>query len=235
MAEIKEINGNIFNTSCEYIVNTVNCLGVMGKGIAYEFKLRHPDMFEQYKKHCQEGSIRPGVLYPWTKTTPKILNFPTKYDWKEPSKIEYLQLGLKKFSNFYNKMEISSIAFPLLGTDAGGLDIKDVLELMKKHLNPLNNLHVEIYHFDKNAKDNLFDKLMIKVDRFDLVDYMHYLKLNKSQADLLKTKLESGRYSQMIEIQFIKGIGDKTLEKIHQFLKSNEKIITNRDNNPTLF
>ena len=85
---IKEIKGNIFNSKCQALVNTVNCVGVMGKGIALECKLRFPGMFEKYKEFCDTKKIRPGILQLWKNSKPWVLNFPTKMHWKDPSKIE---------------------------------------------------------------------------------------------------------------------------------------------------
>ena len=72
MIEVKEIYGNIFNTQCQVIVNAVNCKGVMGRGIAHEFKLRYPEMFEEYKRYCDEGYMEPGILQLYTKSNPRL-------------------------------------------------------------------------------------------------------------------------------------------------------------------
>jgi O-acetyl-ADP-ribose deacetylase (regulator of RNase III) len=99
MIEIKQ--GNIFTTQCQSIVNTVNCVGIMG--IAYEFKLRFPDMFEKYKSFCEKGLLDIGNLWVYKLTEfdnekyEYILSFPTKKHWKYPSKEEYLERGLEKF------------------------------------------------------------------------------------------------------------------------------------------
>ena len=148
MAEIKEITGNIFDSKCQTIVNTVNCMGVMGKGIALEYKKRFPQMYEQYKQFCDNGDIKPGYLWLWTKSTPWVLNFPTKQHWRYPSRIEYIEIGMKKFSEKYKKKNIVSIAFPEIGASLGGLRWEDVKKVMYKYLEPLQDLKVEIYHFD---------------------------------------------------------------------------------------
>lgn len=89
--------GNIFNSQTQTIVNTVNCVGVMGKGIALVFKLRYPEMFDKYKVFCQSKMIGIGKLwlYKSEESTQWVLNFPTKFHWKYPSKIEYLEAGLQ--------------------------------------------------------------------------------------------------------------------------------------------
>ena len=131
---VKHIRGNIFNTKCQTIVNTVNCVGVMGKGIALVHKLRYPEMYLEYKNHCAKGLIKPGHLSLYTKqpNAPWILNFPTKFHWKYPSKIEWLESGLQKFVESYEKKGITSIAFPLLGTHNGGLDTEIVKSQISK-------------------------------------------------------------------------------------------------------
>ena len=134
---VREISGNIFNSSCQTIVNTVNCVGVMGKGIAIEYKLRYPDMFDTYFKLCERKLLKPGLLQLWTKSNPWILNFPTKFHWKYPSKLEYVELGLEKFHNIYLEKKISSIAFPLLGVNSGGLDQNSVVDLMTSTVLPI--------------------------------------------------------------------------------------------------
>src|SRR5689334_19885892 len=119
--EVKYINGNIFTSKYQTLVNTVNCVGIMGAGIALEFKYRYPEMFEKYVKHCKEHLIQIGKLsiYEVPNKDQKVLNFPTKNDWKHPSKYEYLTKGLEKFLNIYREKKITSVAFPLLGAQNG--------------------------------------------------------------------------------------------------------------------
>ena len=147
MANINEIHGDIFKSKMQTIVNTVNCFGIMGKGIALEFKNRYPEMFEIYQKQCNEKIIKPGILYLYKKSNPWILNFPTKNHWRNPSKLEYIKLGLEKFSDSYKSKGIHSVAFPKLGTQNGGLNWEEVKTLMYEYLLPLKNLEVEIYHY----------------------------------------------------------------------------------------
>ena len=138
MIEFK--SGNIFTTECQTIVNTVNCVGVMGAGIAYEFRLRFPEMFSKYKSFCDEGKLKIGSL--WMYKLPNdevasyrnILNFPTKKHWKFPSKEEYLEKGLQKFVSSYNEKDIRSVAFPLLGASHGGLSEETSIAIMKRYL-----------------------------------------------------------------------------------------------------
>lgn len=143
---VKLYNTNLFKSNSKVLVNTVNCVGVMGKGIALEFKKRFPEMYVKYKEICATGLFTPGKL--WIYKDPnsdlRILNFPTKLHWRDPSKFEYIEAGLKKFIYTYKEKNITEIAFPLLGCSNGGLDVNEVLPYMIEVLNPLD-IKIEIY------------------------------------------------------------------------------------------
>ncbi len=220
---IKEIQGNLFDSKCQVIVNTVNCKGVMGKGIALEFKYRYPKMYEKYVVDCEKGTIKPGVLTLWKGSRPWILNFPTKLDWKFPSRIGFIEKGLESFVKNYKKWNIKSIAFPKLGTQHGKLDWKDVKRLMYQYLEPLNDLEVYICHFDPNSKDLLFEKLKIMTKSFNLDDYISEITLTKSAANLLYNYLKEKKIKNMVELQKIKGFGEKSIEKVYEFLRNGNK------------
>jgi len=136
----------IFDSNAQTLVNTVNCVGVMGKGLALEFKNRYPVMFDKYKSFCDKGVFKPGVLWIYKADDGKwVLNFPTKVDWKNPSELEYIEVGLKKFVEIWKEKGITSIAFPLLGCKNGGLDPDVVIPVMKKYLDTCEGLDVTIY------------------------------------------------------------------------------------------
>lgn len=139
-------NRNIFDSQCQTIVNTVNCVGVMGKGLALEMKKRYPDMFEKYKDFCNKGLIDIGKLWLYKHSDEKwILNFPTKKDWRNPSEYEYIEDGMIKFVETYKERGIKTVAFPMLGCSNGGLDKNIVIQIMTKHLVKCTDLIVEIY------------------------------------------------------------------------------------------
>lgn len=143
---VKVEYGTIFESNAQTLVNTINCVGVMGKGLALEFKNRYPAMFNKYKEFCDKDVFKPGVLWIYKAPDGKwILNFPTKIDWKNPSKIEYIEEGLKKFVEIWKNKMITSIAFPLLGCHNGGLNPDEVIPLMKKYLEKCDGLDVTIY------------------------------------------------------------------------------------------
>ncbi len=96
---IKVLNGNMFESRCRTIVNAVNCVGVMGKGIAPELKRRYPEMYSEYRRLCREGLLKPGRPYLYSDIMgTSIINFPRKDDWREPSRLEYKADGLKWFN-----------------------------------------------------------------------------------------------------------------------------------------
>lgn len=137
--------GDIFETKCTTIVNTVNCVGVMGKGIALEFKKRYPCMFDEYVYRCKEGKLKPGEPYVYQDLLgTKILVFPTKDHWRSPSRLSYVVDGLDWFVKHYKEYDIDSIAFPPLGCGNGGLSWSVVGPIMYKKLSTLP-IQVEIY------------------------------------------------------------------------------------------
>lgn len=134
---IEYIEGDIFESPAKVIVNTVNTVGVMGKGIALSFKKRYPEMFERYKSVCEEGLLTTGKLMLFYETDYWVLLFPTKEHWRNPSRLEYIEAGLKKFVETYAEKGITSIAFPRLGCGNGELNWDDVKPIMEKYLKKL--------------------------------------------------------------------------------------------------
>ena len=129
---IKYFNGTIFNVEVDAIVNTVNTVGVMGAGLALEFSLRYPEMYIAYKQKCDNKLLQVGELMYYQEKESLIINFPTKWHFKYPSKIEWIEKGLKEFVKTYKKYNINTVAFPKLGTLNGGLSWGDVKRLMEK-------------------------------------------------------------------------------------------------------
>ncbi|MFC6179762.1 macro domain-containing protein [Lactiplantibacillus daowaiensis] len=149
------MNSNLFDSPAKVLVNTVNTVGVMGKGIALNFKKMYPDMFKQYQKFCENGQLTIGKL--WLYKTPNkwILNFPTKKNWRNKSKLSYIEAGLKKFVETYEERGITSIAFPQLGAGNGGLDWEtEVKPLMEQYLSKLPiRVYIHIYQVGKENQE----------------------------------------------------------------------------------
>lgn len=142
---MKILLGNIFDSKCSTLVNTVNCVGVMGKGIALDFKKKYPGMFDEYQTLCEEGRVKPGQPYLYRDLAGNsIINFPTKDNWRSPSKFSYITKGLKWFQQSYQELGITSVAFPPLGCGNGGLKWDDVGPEMYRALKDLP-IEIEIY------------------------------------------------------------------------------------------
>lgn len=131
------LKGDMFKSPAQVLVNTVNTVGVMGKGVALEFKKQYPDMFKAYERACNDKLLDIGKLMLWKGSNKWILLFPTKKHWRNPSKIEYIEAGLQKFIETYAEKGITSISFPRLGCGNGGLDWADVQPLMERYLKKL--------------------------------------------------------------------------------------------------
>lgn len=145
---IHSVKGNLLEDSSEAYVNTVNTVGVMGKGIAFQFKQAFPDVFKQYEKDCRKGLVKIGkmhVVEVQGLATPKyVINFPTKEHWRHPSKIEYIEKGLIDLVKIVQELQIESIALPPLGCGNGGLNWYEVRPLIIEAFQPLN-IKVHLY------------------------------------------------------------------------------------------
>lgn len=139
---ITYVRTNIFESNAQVLVNTVNTVGVMGKGLALKFKQLYPDMFSSYQKYCENGLLNIGKLQLFKTSNKWILNFPTKKEWRKPSRLEYIEAGLQKFVQHYQRLGIRSIAFPMLGCGNGGLEWDEVRPLMEQYL---KNLPIDVY------------------------------------------------------------------------------------------
>jgi O-acetyl-ADP-ribose deacetylase (regulator of RNase III) len=139
---------SLFESPAQTLVNTVNLVGVMGKGIAREFKSHYPAMFAEYKKLCDSKQLKIGALHLWRGHPQWVLNFPTKTTWKQPSRLEYVEAGLVRFRDTYEQMGVTSISFPPLGCGNGNLSWSDVRPLMEKYLKPIP---IPVYIHDRHV------------------------------------------------------------------------------------
>jgi O-acetyl-ADP-ribose deacetylase (regulator of RNase III) len=205
---IQQINGNIFNSKCQTIVNPVNCVGVMGKGIATVYRLRYPQMFREYQELCDSRQLTPGALWLYNKqdNAPWILNFATKQHWENPSKMEWIEAGLQNFVNTYKERGITSVAFPLLGTHLGGLDTAGIKKLMDAYLGQCD-IDVEIYEYNPDVPDELFASFREK-----------WLSVGENvvtaeDAGKITEIIENGIIDSMIALANYEGVGEETLEE----------------------
>ena len=136
---------DIFESKAATLVNTVNCVGVMGKGIAQEFKKQFPEMYKDYKRYCDLGKVEPGVPYLYKDVLgTSIVNFPTKKHWRSPSRLHNIIKGLDIFIDKHKSWGIKSVAFPPLGCGNGGLEWTVVGPIMFQKLSEID-IPVELY------------------------------------------------------------------------------------------
>lgn len=149
--------GNLLDADVEAVVNTVNTVGVMGKGVALMFKEAYPDNFKQYEAAARAKELRVGKMFVTHRDAfigPKwIVNFPTKAHWRFPSKMEWIAEGLDDLRDFIEEHKIKSIALPPLGAGNGGLDWQDVRTLMVDKLQTLEDVAVVIYEPTKQYQN----------------------------------------------------------------------------------
>ena len=207
------LTGNIFTSKAQTIVNTVNCVGVMGAGIALECRLRFPEMYLKYVDLCENKQFRIGLLWLYKSEDRWILNFPTKQHWKYPSKIEYLEKGLEKFVSTYEQKQIRSIAFPLLGADKGGIARETSLGVMTDYLEHLP-IEIEIYKYDPMAKDDLFDSTKRWLLSNDIAFLKEATGIRPQYLEKVIEAMNSDKICQLNQLASTKGVGINTLEKI---------------------
>lgn len=142
-------SGNIVEADTQAVVNTVNCVGVMGKGIALQFKQAFPENFQDYKRACDANKVRPGRVHVHTTSLmeyPKyIINFPTKRHWKGKSKIEDIERGLEDLVLKVEQLKIESIAVPPLGCGNGGLVWNDVYARIEEAFAAVPSVRLVVY------------------------------------------------------------------------------------------
>ena len=123
-------DGSIFGSDCEALVNPVNTYGVCGKGLALKFKNMYPMNYRIYRRAYIEHALLIGKIITCQAGGKTILNFPTKDHWRYPSRIEYIEKGLKSLRGVIQNLELKSVAMPALGCGEGGLDWKEVKDLI---------------------------------------------------------------------------------------------------------
>jgi O-acetyl-ADP-ribose deacetylase (regulator of RNase III) len=144
-------SGNIFDSGCEALVNTVNCRGVMGAGLAKAFSRKYPQIMGPYKHACMSGVLVPGKVQilevsDLFESGPRyVVNFPTKDDWRNPSRLEWVDDGLTCLVAALHERHIRSVAIPPLGCGLGGLSWSEVEPLIRDHFSRADDITVEIY------------------------------------------------------------------------------------------
>lgn len=143
-------SGDILNADTEVLVNTVNCVGIMGRGIALQFKKRFPDNFKAYAAACKREEVQPGKMFIFDTgeklLNPRyIINFPTKRHWRGASRIEDIESGLDALAEEIRERKIRSLAIPPLGSGLGGLDWQQVRARMEAVLRDFDDVRIVVY------------------------------------------------------------------------------------------
>jgi len=142
---VKVLIGNLFESDAQTLVNTVNTVGIMGKGVALEFKKRFPDMYEDYVARCKQGQVKLGQPYLYKRLMPPwIVNFPTKEHWRSLARLSDIVRGLEYVEGYYREWGITSLAVPPLGCGEGQLEWRIVGPTLYRHLSRLS-IPVELY------------------------------------------------------------------------------------------
>jgi O-acetyl-ADP-ribose deacetylase (regulator of RNase III) len=191
--------GNLLDSEAEALVNTVNTLGVMGKGIALQFKNSFPNNFKLYFNACKNKELKVGQLLITEETLlsgkKTIINFPTKTNWRLPSEYQYIEAGLKELVKVIKAKNIKSIAIPPLGSGNGGLDWKKVKLILEKYL---SDIECDIYIYEPNSA---IKEILVK----------ERVKLTPARAMLLSVLYELVRNGEFVS--------EFSAEKIAYFLQ----------------
>lgn len=175
---IKYITGNILESKAEALINTVNTVGVMGKGIALQFKKAYLNNYKAYSEACKRNEITIGKLFVTKDSNLNsgekfIINFPTKKDWRKPSEYSYIEEGLNDLVRILSEKKIKSVAIPPLGAGSGGLEWEKVKRII---VNKLKHLDVEIlvYEPTQHIKEQLKKERVKLTDARALLLYVLY-------------------------------------------------------------
>ena len=168
-------SGDILSEDAEAIVNTVNCVGIMGRGIALQFKKAYPDNFKAYAIACKNEEVQPGRMFIFETgqlLNPRfIINFPTKRHWRGKSRIEDVESGLEALRNEIRNHNIQSIAIPPLGSGLGGLNWSQVRALIEEKLSDLNDIQIIVYEPKGSPESEKMVQSIFFLDAFTDHDY----------------------------------------------------------------
>lgn len=195
------------------IVNTINCKGFMGKGIALEFSLRYPDLLIKYQQKCQKNEINIGKMFYYKTDNQIIVNFPTKDDFKLPSQYDWIKKGIKDFKNTYKFHNIASIAFPPLGCGNGELNFNIVKKIIEEEL-VMEPIDIYIC-LDTNSAEGKELEMIKNFNDTRIEDFIDIIEIPKTQSTLL-VKYQN-KIKRFYEIQNIEGIGTTTYKKLHNY------------------
>lgn len=227
---INFVVGNLLESDAFALVNTVNCEGYMGKGIAYQFKMRFPEMNAEYVKQCKSHNLRPGTLHTYLESSKLIVNFPTKDKWREKSKMEYITSGLDALVTLIKEKQIFSIAIPPLGSGNGGLIWNEVKQVIIQKLSCLDET-VDIYIYEPSRNYQVIpasepqlslSALILMQIKFHLFpDKNHFNKICLQKTAYFMTILSNSDYFHFVKGKY--GPYDHDIDVISKQIKEFEK------------
>lgn len=145
-------DGNLFEDTADAIVNPINCMGVMGAGLALLYKQAYPANYDAYRARCLRREVKVGEMFVFKfkdRPNPRyIVNFPTKIHWRDGSKLDYIQVGLADLVRVVHAYELKSVALPRIGCGLGQLSWPVVNSLIKEYAEGLQNVDIRIYGED---------------------------------------------------------------------------------------
>ncbi|MGE7923373.1 type II toxin-antitoxin system antitoxin DNA ADP-ribosyl glycohydrolase DarG [Viridibacillus arvi] len=169
--------GDLLKSDANALVNTVNCEGYMGKGIAYQFKKHFPENNKDYVRACKSDQLEIGKLHYTFEREKLIINFPTKNKWRAKSKMEYIEKGLDALIILINQLKITSVALPPLGSGNGGLPWGEVKHLIEQKLKDVSSfIDVYIYEPTKNYSAQSTVEPKLNFSSLLLMEIKHHLK-----------------------------------------------------------
>jgi O-acetyl-ADP-ribose deacetylase (regulator of RNase III) len=233
MVEYKK--GDILTENAEALVNTVNCVGIMGRGIALQFKNAYPENFKSYVVACKRNEVQPGRMFVFETgqlTNPRyIINFPTKRHWRGKSRIEDLEAGLVALAEVIQSRKIRSIAIPPLGSGLGGLNWSDVRPRIEKALRRFENVKIVVFEPSDVSADTRAnwssDVPSMTTGRAALVELMHrylcgLLDPFVSLLEVHKLMYFLQQAGEPLRLKFVKGTYGPYAENLRHQLKSVE-------------
>lgn len=231
---INFVTGNFFDYKADIRINTVNCVGVMGAGVALQFKNKYPDMYKEYSKACFEGLVQIGKPHVWSNNSffndeenIIIINFPTKLHWKNPSEYEYVEKGLEWLSNFLLGHTGKTITVPALGCGHGGLDWSIVKNMIIKSLSKID-INILVFEPESSTlKENpLETELKIKeknIDKLSPASEFYPLALKGISSSEVYIKGDINIFNQKILSIFVNSkIEEKEKKVIFECLEDKE-------------
>lgn len=207
---IKYITGNILHSDAQALVNTVNTMGIMGKGVALQFKKAYPNNYKAYEKACKNEEVKVGKMFVTidsntTEGERIIINFPTKTNWRKPSEYKYIEDGLDNLVGLINDSQIKSIALPPLGAGNGGLNWEKVKKLIEEKLGNLE-INIFVYEPTLQIQEHLMKERVRLTDARALLLYVLY--------DLVKNGEYVSEFSSEKVCYFLQKFGAKKYFKL---------------------